>query len=241
MATASATHDILVCAERQAMPATRWLVRELGPRARTVVLERAGRLQKGRQFIVYLQGPEPLPEVRSFLRKVRAKNYNWLVLYAPHHSLEAAAKIGFVAGQELPKQAQFAFDAQRLRECLKTLNIPFHGGAARQPLLSGDSLTRVRKRLGLTQQEMAHALHVTPRTIQNWERNVATGQIKRKTHDLRELLELVDDYVVPGKEPEWLKTSLEALGGKKPFDLIVEGKLRDLIVEFRRLQEGQPV
>ena len=54
-----------------------------------------------------------------------------------------------------------------------------------------------------------------------------------------ELALLIDDYVDPGKESEWLRTPLAIFRGRRPLDLLREGKLRDLIVEFRRLQEEQ--
>jgi transcriptional regulator with XRE-family HTH domain len=101
-------------------------------------------------------------------------------------------------------------------------------------------LVRAREVLELTREELARALQVAPRTIQNWERR-ATGDMERKTRDLRELLELLGNYVRPGKESAWLRTKLEAFGDKRPLDLLVEGRVRELIAEFRRLQEGQPV
>jgi uncharacterized protein (DUF2384 family) len=88
---------------------------------------------------------------------------------------------------------------------------------------------------------MAQALNVTTRTLQNWEKNLGTSQLLRKTRDLREVLELMDDYVVSSKEEEWLNSPLPALRGRRPIELIAEGKLRDLIVEFQRMREGQPV
>src|SRR5260370_35643071 len=95
------------------------------------------------------------------------------------------------------------------------------------------------KRLGLTQQQMAHALNITTRTPQNWEKKVGTSQLLRKTRDLRELLSLMDDYVVPTEEQDWLNTSLAALHNRKPIDLIAQGKLRNLIVEFQSRLEGK--
>ncbi len=102
-------------------------------------------------------------------------------------------------------------------------------------------IAAARKRLGLTQQQMAHALNITTRTLQNWEKKVGTSQLLRKTRDLRELVSLMDDYVVPTEEQDWLNTSLAALHNRKPIDLSAQGKLRDLIVEFPRLREGQPL
>jgi DNA-binding XRE family transcriptional regulator len=101
-------------------------------------------------------------------------------------------------------------------------------------------LSDARARLGLTQDEMASALKVTTRTLQNWESNIGTSQMESKTKDLWELLGLMDDYVVAREETKWLTTPNPRFRNKKPVELIVEGKLRDLIVEFQRLREGQP-
>ena len=102
-------------------------------------------------------------------------------------------------------------------------------------------LTEARARLGLTQDEMASALSVKMHTLQNWEGNADISQMQRKTKDLWELLQLMDCYVVAKEESNWLNTANRTFRNKKPVELIVEGKLRDLIVEFQRLREGQPL
>jgi hypothetical protein len=51
----------------------------------------------------------------------------------------------------------------------------------------------------------------------------------------------MDDYVVAPEEKQWLSSPLEAFAGKTPQQLIAEGRIRDLVVEFDRLREGQPV
>lgn len=102
-------------------------------------------------------------------------------------------------------------------------------------------LTEARARLGLTQDEMASALSVKMHTLQNWEGNADISQMQRKTKDLWELLALMDDYIVAQEETTWLSTPNSTFRNKRPIELIVEGKLRDLIVEFQRLREGQPL
>src|SRR5258708_32294299 len=93
-------------------------------------------------------------------------------------------------------------------------------------------IAAARKRLGLTQQQMAHALNISTRTLQNWEKKVGTSQLLRKTRDLRELVSLMDDYVVPTEAKDWLKHSLSSLRYRKPIVLINTGKLRGLIYTF---------
>lgn len=66
----------------------------------------------------------------------------------------------------------------------------------------------------------------------------------RKSRDLWELIDLMDDYVVAREEKDWLNTAnptYPTFKNKKPIELIVEGKLRELILEFQRLREGQPL
>jgi hypothetical protein len=68
-----------------------------------------------------------------------------------------------------------------------------------------------------------------------------TSQIKRKMRDLTELTMLMDEYVSAPREQEWLSTPLSALQNKTPRDLIGRGRVRDVVVEFLRMREGQPV
>ncbi len=51
----------------------------------------------------------------------------------------------------------------------------------------------------------------------------------------------MDDYVVAPKEKEWLSSPLEAFAGRTPQQLIADGRIRGLVVEFDRLREGQTV
>jgi hypothetical protein len=51
----------------------------------------------------------------------------------------------------------------------------------------------------------------------------------------------MDDYVIAPQEEEWLSSYLEAFGGRTPQQLIIKGRIRDIVIEFDRLREGQPV
>jgi transcriptional regulator with XRE-family HTH domain len=127
---------------------------------------------------------------------------------------------------------------QHLRQLLRAKKVQFPADETLDE--GGKELVKLRKRLGLIQDEMAEALGVTPRTLQNWEKGVGTSQLKRKMRDLVELTSLMDDYVSAPRETEWLSTPLAALQHKTPKELIASGRARDLIVEFLRLREGQP-
>jgi hypothetical protein len=79
------------------------------------------------------------------------------------------------------------------------------------------------------------------RTLENWEAGKGTSQIAKKTDDLRDLLCRMDNYVIAPQEKEWLSSSLEASGGRTPKQLIIDGRIREIVIEFDRLREGQPV
>ena len=119
------------------------------------------------------------------------------------------------------------------------LRLPHHG--SRTALGKSESRVRLlREWFGLTQTEMAHALGISLRSVQNWESNNAAA----KSHSLRDLEELrsVLDEVVPSRDlPVWLRSVNQASGGRQPFELIIQGKARDILAEFRRLQAGEPI
>jgi transcriptional regulator with XRE-family HTH domain len=73
---------------------------------------------------------------------------------------------------------------------------------------SSFDLVEARRRLGLSQAQLASAWNVIVRTLQNWEAGKGTIQLAKKTGDLRELLSRMDDYVVAPQEKEWLSASL---------------------------------
>ena len=62
-------------------------------------------------------------------------------------------------------------------------------------------------------------------------------------------IELIDDseqhrghggYNPAGESHFSLRIESDAFAGKRPIELLKEGKARDIIVEFRRLQSGEP-
>jgi DNA-binding XRE family transcriptional regulator len=243
MDMAMATQDVVVWAEKGALSEARQVFSQLGAPVQAVSLESQRKIPDSRMCIFYLQAREPQSELHSALRLLkswRKKHLDLLLFYTPHHSANLAFEIGMLVGQEIGGSADLAFDLRGVRQLLRARNVLVHTGR----LESGGSpfnIAAVRKRLGLTQEQLAHSLNVTTRTLQNWERKIGISQLPRKTRDLRELLELIDDYVVSQKEREWLNSPLPALQNRTPIDLIAEGKVRDLIVEFQRMREGQPL
>ena len=109
------------------------------------------------------------------------------------------------------------------------------------PAPAGFEIAEAGRRLGLTQEQLAAALNVTIQRLRNRENGQDAKRMSSKTRVLRELLSRMDDYVVAPKEKAWLSAPLEALGGRSAQELITEGRIRELVAEFDRLREAQPV
>jgi len=242
MSTAAVNPELVVWADKQALSQAKHVFAQLGAPVRAVPLESSMKLPDSRVFIFYLQGPEARTDLRSAIRILKSwkKTLDLIVFYTPHHASNLAFEAGMMVGREVGGSADWAFDLRGVRQLLRARNLLVIPDKAESETHSVD-IAAIRKRLGLTQEQMAHALNVTTRTLQNWEKNVGVGQLLRKTRDLRELLELMDDYVSSAEEREWLQAPVGAFQNKRPIDLMAEGKLRDLIVEFQRLREGQPL
>jgi transcriptional regulator with XRE-family HTH domain len=162
-----------------------------------------------------------------------------LLVYTPRHSSDFAFRVGTMVGRRKFAEAEWAFNWPHLRQLLKARNIQTHARHDRDE--SNDfALIEARQRLGLSQEQLAKALNVTTRTLQNWESGRGTSQMGKRTRDLRELISRMDDYVVAPKEKEWLSSPLVAFAGRSPRQLITEGRIRDLVIAFDKLREGQP-
>jgi DNA-binding transcriptional regulator YiaG len=193
---------------------------------------------RARVFILYQASSEPKRDSVNLLECLREVQHELLVLYFAHETPSAAFRWGQVVGRHRIPDVDCASTIRHLKQILRSRNALIEWP---EQQTEGFDLTSVRRRLGLTQEKMATALNVAPRTIQNWERGVGTSQMPKKTRELRELLDLIDEFVVESEEANWLDTPLSAARGKTPRQVIADGKMRNLIVEFLRLREGQPL
>ena len=238
---AAATQDVVVWAEKSVLSEARDIFSRLGAPVQAVPLDSPNKAPQSRIFIFYFHAGAPESQLHSALKVLESRrNLDWLLFYTPHQAPNFAFHLGMLLGRQVASSADWACDLRSVRQLLRGRNLLAHSGSADSVNAEFD-VVGARRRLGLTQEQMAHALNVTTRTLQNWQKNLGTSQLPRKTKDLRELLGLMDDYVASSKEGDWLNSPLSALHGRRPIDLIAEGKLRDLIVEFQRMRDGQPV
>jgi transcriptional regulator with XRE-family HTH domain len=240
MQVATQSEELVVWTELKALEEAKSLFAPYSPRFQTVPCNIKTALGKTRVSVLYLSSPDQDTSVESTLAVLRDCKVSALLVYTPHHSTDFAFRVGTMVGRQKFTEAEWAFNWPHLRQLLKARNIRAHTRHGAVENLSF-RLLAARQRLGLSQEQLANALNVTARTLQNWEADKGTSQMYKKTRDLRELLSRMDDYVVAPEERQWLSSPLEAFASKTPQQLIAEGRIRDLVVEFDRLGEGQPV
>ena len=179
--------------------------------------------------LVYLTHPD-YDHVRGLLKALKPNAPDVVIYYAKRPAPEEAAELGRLVGELRPRHTAVFFDAKAA--VASVLCVPHHGSESRVRVL--------RNRFGLTQTEMAKAIGVSLRTVQNWERN-DTAVRGHRIRDLEELRDVLAGVVADPDLPVWLRSENEAFGGSRPIDLVTEGKSRDILAEFRRLQAGEPI
>lgn len=95
--------------------------------------------------------------------------------------------------------------------------------------------------LGLTFRQIAAALRVDESTVHRWRagdsepRAVFIGRLEA----LGEFLVELRDAFPPPVARKWLEGEPEGLGGQRPIDLLLEGRIEPLTRRLLRLNTGQ--
>jgi DNA-binding transcriptional regulator YiaG len=227
---------VVVCAERGSwQQAGRFAARVLGG-AELRTFEDLRRQAPVQPILVYLTRPD-YGRLRSLLGVLKPASPNVVIYYASRVAPQDAAQLGKVVGEMRPNHTSVVFEAKAA--AVSVMQHSRSSGHKSGIASSTNRARQLRERFGLSQTEMGHALGVSLRTVQNWERAGVAGS-PRQLRDLEELWTILNESVKAREIPVWLRSRNGAFE-EPPIELLKEGKARDIIVEFRRLQAGEPV
>jgi DNA-binding transcriptional regulator YiaG len=198
--------------------------------------EDLGRRAPVQTILVYLTRPD-YDHLRSLLQILKPGSPDVVIYYANRLAPQDAAQLGKLVGETRPNHTSVVFEAKTA-----AASVLQHSRSSVQKNITSFSVARarqLRENFGLTQTDLAHALGVSLRTVQNWERVGVAGS-PRQFRDLEELWTILKESIKGTDIPVWLRLESNAFAGALPIDLLKEGKARDIIVEFRRLQAGEP-
>jgi len=187
-------------------------------------------------ILVYLTHPD-YDHLRSLLQILKPASPDVVIYYATRLAPEDAVRLGKLVGEMRPNHTSVVFESKAA--AASVLEHARSSGRGNGSPSSANRTRRLREQFGLTQTELAHALGVSLRTVQNWERAGVAGR-PRHLQDLEELSAILKESIKTSDIPAWLRSQCDAFAGQRPIELLKEGKTRDIIVEFRRLQAGEP-
>lgn len=89
---------------------------------------------------------------------------------------------------------------------------------------AGDVVLRLRD-YGLTQASIARATGATVRSVRNWQETSAIRpQNDERLRELREIVLLLRETLTPRGVGQWLNARNRLLGGRRPIEMLGEGK-----------------
>src|SRR5580704_15784656 len=162
--------SVLVCAEANSwQQAGRFAARSLG-NAELKTFEELRRQMPVQPILVYLTHPD-YDHLRSFLQFLKPASPDVVIYYANRLAPQDAAQLGKLVGETRPSHTSVVFEAKTA--ALSVLQHSRSSARKNGAAASGGRTRQLREHFGLTQTELAHAIGVSLRTVQNWERTGA--------------------------------------------------------------------
>ena len=113
------------------------------------------------------------------------------------------------------------------------------------PVPGGEQVARViaraREQGGLTTAELAKVVGIGTRQLQNWavgKGTPANAERLRQLLDLQYVLDLLGDVYDTEGSMLWLHARNRALGGARPLDLMIDGRVDEVIQHLDQLADG---
>lgn len=101
-------------------------------------------------------------------------------------------------------------------------------------------LDSIKARGGVRAREIAQLLDTTPQTVSRWQ----TGRAEPQPEGLQRLLALewlveqLADFYPPDEARLWLFSRHTQLAGRRPADLIAEGRTEEVLAIIDQLRDG---
>jgi transcriptional regulator with XRE-family HTH domain len=101
-------------------------------------------------------------------------------------------------------------------------------------------LDNISEKGGIKSREVAQLLATTPQTISRWQSGQASPQPKslERLLTLEWLADQLSQLYAPDEARLWLFSPNASLGGRRPADLIAEGRSDDVLRLIDQLQSG---
>lgn len=98
----------------------------------------------------------------------------------------------------------------------------------------------LRRLSGLKNVDLANIVGVSPPTVHRWSRGRGSPTIEKQQviAELRWVAERLSDFYEPDEARLWLQTGHPQLGGARPYDLINDGRIADVLEVIDRLESG---
>ena len=98
----------------------------------------------------------------------------------------------------------------------------------------------LRQLVGLKNVDLANIVGVSPPTVHRWSRGQGSPTIEKQQviAELRWVAERLSDFYEPDEARLWLQTGHPQLRGEKPYDLINEGRMAEVLEIIDRLESG---
>jgi len=93
-----------------------------------------------------------------------------------------------------------------------------------------EEAVRIREVAHLSDVQIASAVGAAPSTVRDWfaRRSSPSGKRAERVAELAEIVDRLGRVMEPEYIPVWMARPIEALGDRKPLELIARGKVRQV-------------